>query len=77
ENATVRIDLAQASFQGSGDTGSNIRVRIPAVFKQAAVQDEPYDIEMYGVDDLGGEQGPNQMGAWRISASVYLPAVQR
>jgi hypothetical protein len=43
ENATVRIDLAQTSFQGSGESGSNIRVRIPVVFKQPAVQDEPYD----------------------------------
>jgi Tol biopolymer transport system component len=78
ENDTVRIDLAQTSFQGSGESGSNIRVRIPVVFKQPAVQDEPYDIEMYGVDDLGGEQGPNQMGEWTVTnAAVYLPAVQR
>ena len=78
ENDTVRIDLAQASFQGSGAEGSNIRVRIPAVFKPAAVQDEPYVIEMYGVDDLGGEQGPNQMGELTITnPTIYLPAVQR
>jgi Tol biopolymer transport system component len=78
ENDTVRIDLAQTSFQGSGETGSNLRVRIPVIFKQPAVQDEPYAIEMYGVDDLGGEQGPNQMGEWTVTnAAVYLPAVQR
>ncbi len=78
ENETVRIDLSQASFQGSGESGSNIRVRVPAVFKPAAAQSEPYVIEMYGVDDLGGEQGPNQMGEWTITNSqIYLPALQR
>lgn len=78
ENDTVQLNLAEASFQGSGPTGSNIRVRIPVVFKHAAVQVEPYAIEMYGVDDLGGKQGPNLMGTWRITEpGLYIPFVDR
>ena len=78
ENDTVRLDLAQATFQGSGPTGSNVRVRIPVIFKDAAVQNDSYTIELYGVDDLNGEQGPNLMGNWRIAQpTLYLPFVQR
>ncbi len=78
ENDTVRLDLAQASFEGSGPTGASVRVRIPVSFKAAAVQDEAYTIQMVGVDDLGGEQGPNLMGSWRIAQpALYLPVVQR
>lgn len=78
ENETARIDLSQATFTGSGDSGSRIAVDIPVVFKAAAVQEEAYTIEMFGVDDLGGEQGPDVMGSLTISATVlFLPAVQR
>jgi hypothetical protein len=78
ENDTVRLDLAQASFTGSGATGSNIRVRLPVRFKSAAAQQDPYVIEMYGVDDLGGEQGPNLMGNWAVTgALLHIPNLHR
>jgi hypothetical protein len=33
-------------------------------------------IEVYGVDDLGGEQGPNLLGTWQIATpSTYFPQV--
>ncbi len=78
ENATVRLDLAQAKFFGSGETGSNVRVELPVHFKSAAAQLDAYAIEMYGVDDLGGEQGPNQMGAWTVTGAFqYMPSLER
>lgn len=78
ENDTVTLNLAHAGFTGSGETGSNILVTIPVIFKSAAVQSDPYTIEMYGVDDLGGEQGPNVMGTWTVSKpSTYLPQMRR
>ncbi len=77
ENETVRLNLAEATFTGSGDAGSTIGVRVPVVFKAAAAQSEAYVIEMYGVDDLGEEQGPNFMGTWTVTLPVYLPMLRR
>jgi hypothetical protein len=77
ENETVRINLAQASFTGSGETGSHVLVSLPVVFKSAAAQDRPYTVEMFGVDDVGGKQGPNVMGSWTITTpSIYLPQME-
>ncbi len=78
ENETVRLDLTHATFTGSGETGSTVLVSLPVIFKSAAVQEGAYTIEMYGVDDLGGEQGPDLMGTWSITTpTLYLPQMER
>ena len=78
ENETVRLDLANATFVGSGDAGSTVLVSIPTIFKDATVQEGAFTIEMYGVDDIGGEQGPNLLGLWTIFTPVtYLPQMAR
>lgn len=81
ENETVRLDLAAATFTPSGNTGRTLVVSLPVTFKETAVQEGAvgiYTIEVYGVDDLGGEQGPNLLGTWQISRpSIYFPQVAK
>jgi hypothetical protein len=70
------IDLSAASFQGSGPAGATVSVRIPFVFKSAAVG-EVYNLELFGVDDEGGEQWPDTAGTWEIiEPIIYLPIIQ-
>ena len=78
EDETVKVDLSQARFIGSGDKGSTVSVVIPVVFKAAAVHERPYNVELFATDDSGGEQGPDLAGSWEVLSALdlYLPAVR-
>jgi Tol biopolymer transport system component len=78
ENEMVSLDLYQSSFTGSGPTGRKVTVRFAVLFKEAAASEEPYNIELFGVDDLGDKQGPDLAGGWTIGGKrIYLPVLQR